>query len=419
VRNPQKEKPETAEPAQTLVEAPSDTSTLDATASHLLESQFVGRARAVFWARLVFDALGLGVLLFPGWSRPLGVVLPEGLYVYLLLLAGHVASFLIIGHKGDRVVVFSSLCMDLLALLYLAASTGGLGSPVMFGQLVYTVFFAVLFPSPLAIMPPLLTLPVMAKVEQLLGTQVAPQDLLLLLWATFVNSVIVLVVVYLDRRRVANLREVLRLQKQRRLAALEEERARIAREMHDGLGALMSGVLIQTEYLQTQVSADSPLEKEIQELKEAAHETMEELRRTVSMMRDDFDPVATLEDYCLTWAGRTHTEIEFKSQGPEQQLSPDLSLCLYRTAQEALNNIAKHAAADRVAVTLTFASETVSLCIADDGKGFDLKEKKTGHYGVENMRKRAVHLEGTLKLDSTPQAGTSIELTLPLKNNRY
>jgi signal transduction histidine kinase len=385
----------------------------DATASLMAEGQFPSRARAVFWARLVFDALALGVLLFPGWSEPLGVILPEGLYVYLLLLTGHVASYLMIGHRGDRIVVFASLCLDLLALLYLAASTGGLGSPVMQGQLVYTVFFAVLFPSPLAILPPLLTLPVMAKVQQLLGTQVAPRDLLLLLWSTFVNSVIVLVVVYLDRRRSANLRQVLHLQKQRRIAALEEERARIAREMHDGLGALLSSVLIQSEYVRSQLSPSDPLYGEIAELREASREGMEELRRTVSMMREDFDLVATLEEHCLTWAERHRAKINWQTVGAERELTPEASLCFYRVLQESLANVAKHAAADEVDVTLSFSPQRVSLEVSDNGQGFDSGEDKPGHYGLENMKKRAAQLNGSLDITSRPEQGTTVTLHVP------
>ena len=387
----------------------------DATEQLLIDDGFAPRARAVFYARLVFDALGLGVLLYPAWSRQLGVFLPEALYIYLLLLGGHVASYLMVGHKGDRVVVFSSLCLDLLVLLYLATVTGGLSSPVMQGQLVYTVFFAVLYPSPLAILPPLLTLPVMVKVQQLLGTQVAPRDLLLLLWCTFVNSVIVSVVVFLDRRRRSHLGEVSRLQKQRREAALEEERARIAREMHDGLGALMSSVLIQAEYLKTLVKDDAPLKKEIHELHEASRESMEELRRTVSMMRDDFDPVVALEEYAHNWSHRHHVELEWKVEGMERTLSPDESLCTYRILQEALNNISKHSNAKNVAVVMGFTSLRVTLSISDDGEGFDTAEDKRGHYGLDNMKKRASQLGGTVEIESSEDGGTTVTLALPLE----
>lgn len=377
--------------------------------------RFTSRARAVFYARIVFDALALGVLLYPEWGRPLGVLLPEGLYVYLFLLGGHIASYLMLGHRGDRIVVFVSLCMDLLVLLYLATHTGGLGSPVMQGQLVYTVFFAVLYPSPLAILPPLLTLPALVKVQQLLGAQVTSRDLLLLLWCTFVNSVIVSFVVYLDRRRRIHLQEVYRLQEQSRQAVLEEERARIAREMHDGLGALISSVVIQAEYLKTQFPEGGALVDEITELHEAGRESMEELRRTVSMMREDFDPVALLEEYAHTWSHRHHMYLEWKVEGMERSLTPDKALCFHRILQESLNNIAKHADADKVEVRLEFDQQEVSLTVIDNGKGFDLRESRQGHYGLENMKKRAAHHNGTVEIESEPSKGSIVKLSLPLE----
>jgi len=394
-----------------------DTTLLKPNNEDLVLNEFPARARAVFYARMIFDALGLSVLLYPGWSRQLGVFLPEGLYVYLFLLGTHVASYLMLGRKFDRTVIFSSLCLDLLILLYLATATGGLSSPVMQGQLVYTVFFAVLYPSPLAILPPLLTLPALVKVQQLLGTQVTSRDLLLLLWCTFVNSIIVSFVVYLDRRRRAHLREVSRLQKESRQAALEEERARIAREMHDGLGALLSSVVIQAEYLKTLVSENNPLEKEVAELHDAGRESMEELRRTVSMMRKDFDPMASLEDYALTWSKRHHIDLDWQIKGLERPLSPDESLCCYRVIQESLNNIVKHADAESVEVVIIFSPNEIKLVIEDDGTGFDTNDSKQGHYGLENMEKRAAHMRGNLEIVSAPEKGTRVEMSLPLKED--
>jgi len=97
----------------------------------------------------------------------------------------------------------------------------------MMGQIIYTVFFAVIFPSPLAILPPLMTLPVVAKIAQLLGTQMATRDLMLVLWYFLLNVIIVYVVVYLDRREEESFQELDRLQRRRRRYALTEERNRL------------------------------------------------------------------------------------------------------------------------------------------------------------------------------------------------
>lgn len=385
------------------------------TAAIALTDKFVFRARALFYARLTLDGLGLLVLMVPPWTRMLGIHLPEALYFYLLLLGGHITAFVWVGRKGDKVAVFVSLCVDLLALIYLVALTGGLGSPVMQGQVVYTVFFATLYPSPLAILPPLLTLPVVAKLQQVLGMEVATSDILLLLWTMAITSMVVLVVVYLDRRQEAYLAEVVRLQRQRRLSELASERARIARDMHDGLGAMISSVVIQAEYIDTQLTEEHPLRSEVSELRQTAQEGMEELRRVVSMMREDFDLVATLEDYVTSWAQRQHLSASVDVKGLERKLNPDANLCTFRVLQEALSNVARHSGAKEVGVELSFEPDRFQLAVTDDGKGFDSSEKQKGHFGLENMALRAAQCNGKTWVDASPSKGTKVMLSLPLE----
>jgi len=386
-----------------------------------LGNRFLARAYALFFARLGIDAVGLLILLVPAFSRMARVQLPVAAYWLGALVLHHLLAFLWIGHRGDRSVTFASLCVDLIALVYLVTVTGGLRSPLMEGQLVYTVFFATIFPKPLAILPPLLTLPLVAKIEQLIGTQMAIRDLMLLVWYFVVNVILVYVVVYLDRREVQSYLELDRHQRRRRHLALAEERNRIARDMHDGLGAILSSVVIEAEYLETQLgelrhevqdpelrTRCSRLQQEVQELRRTSREGMEELRRAVSMMRDDFDLVLALEEHCVARTPPEGVSIRFSAGGVERPLGPDQQLACYRILQEALSNALGHARPSQIDVNLRFEPERAVLAIRDDGVGFDPDGVASGHYGLQNMRERATKCGGDLEVRSTLGQGTTI-----------
>lgn len=391
-----------------------------------LRDRFTPRARALFWARLAIDLIVVLIMLVPAFAREAGVRQPYATYWFAGLFCVHLAAFFWVGRRFDRLAVFTSLCVDLLALVYLVTVTGGLRSPIMQGQLVYTVIFATIFPTPLAILPPLLTLPVIAKIEQLLGTQIATRDLMLLLWYFVANAILVYIVVYLNRREDESFQELDLMQRRRRRYALTEERNRIARDMHDGLGAILSSIVIQAEYVHTQArelqkrpagedattTTHADLIREIEELRRAGQEGMEELRRAVRMMRDDFDLVEALEEMCLSMASRTRASITFSTQGTERPLEPHQQLTCYRVLQESLANAIKHAAPDKIVVELAFSGEAATLTVTDDGVGFDPATHLSGHYGLSNMRERAHRSGGELSVDSLPGRGTTITLRI-------
>jgi two-component system sensor histidine kinase DegS len=377
--------------------------------------RFTARARALFYTRLAFLAVGLLALVVPAWTRALGLRLPAAAYAYLVIVAYHAGAYVMIGRRGQKGATFASLCLDIVVLISLCAASGGLRSPLMPTQLVFTLLFALLFPSPLAILPPLLTLPLVAKIDQLLGARLGGSDILLLLWYSCLNTVVVWAVVYLDSREAQSFREVIALQRERRRAMLAEERARLAREIHDGLGAALSGVLLQAEYLETQAPEGTPLGKEVRELRASAAEGMDELRRAVQMMRDDFDLVPALEDHVAQFGARLRLEAHFESSGVERTLDPQTQLCFFHVLKEALANVARHSGGHRVHVTLRFDEQEAALRVVDDGDGFDPAEARPGHYGLRNMRERAERVGGVLSIASDPGRGTTVELRAPYR----
>jgi signal transduction histidine kinase len=379
--------------------------------------KFITRARTLFYTRLAFLTIGLGLLAVPLWSEAFGIHGKVGFVVYFGMLAYSIANFMVVEHPvaGRRATLFT-LILDLLVLVYLIEASGGLHSPLLATQLMFTTIFVILFPKPLYILPPLLTLPIVAKLDQIVGIrQLAVLDLLIMVWYSALNFITVYVIVYLNEREEAAHRDVVSLERDLQSMAVIEERNRLARDIHDGLGASLSSLIIQSEYLEN-LAHDEKLKKEIRELKSCAEESIDELRRSLRMMREDFELVPAIEDYCRTFSDRSKLAVRVERSGLPVPLAADRQLTIFRVLQESLTNASKHASAKEVAVRLRFDEETMTVDIADDGVGFDAKTTPRGHYGLINMRERANKIGGAVEIDSAPGKGTRVTLSFPTVN---
>lgn len=373
--------------------------------------KFVTRARTVLWARLAFLAIGFLILVIPKWSLRFGTEDSFAILWFGFVVVYCVFNFFVLRYSWGRLFTFITLTFDLICLIYLISSSGGLKSPALLAQCVYTVLFALLFTKPLAILPPLLTLPIVAKISQLVYG-LADEDLFILLWYSTINFVLVWVILYLNIRENQQQKEILELQRERKQTAVLEERNRLAREIHDGLGASLSALLIQSEYLM-KLSKDKSLLSEIEELRRVAEESIDELRRSITMMRDDFALVAALEDYCSVHQARSGVMTSFSVSGTEIRVDPELSLAIFRILQESLTNISKHAQAQKTDVMLTFGANALEMIIKDNGQGFEVEQTFKDHYGLINMRERARKVGGELQIESVQGEGTRIEIRLP------
>ena len=391
-----------------------DRSVADQTIFGHVHERFLSRVRALVYARLGLMAIGLLVLAVPPLRHGLDVALPQAVYWYVGLLALHALSYWLAERRGGRTVLFVSLCIDLLALLYLVVASGGIKSGLMPAQLVFTMLFALLFPRPLAIIPPLLYLPILATVAQVLGTHKMPDDLLMVLWYTALDITVVYAVVYLEGRERAAFSEVIALQRERRQQELMAQRTRIAREIHDGVGAALSGILLQAEFLATQVRRGE-LTREVQELRDMASEGMDELRCAVSILHEDFQLASVVPDYVQAFGVRQRLQVATEISGSEPVLGAETQLTVFRVLQESLSNVARHARATRVEIALSFGARDVRLVVRDDGAGFDPTRAFPGHYGLRTMSERGVKVGGIVHINSAPGAGTSVELVLPIE----
>jgi two-component system sensor histidine kinase UhpB len=222
-----------------------------------------------------------------------------------------------------------------------------------------------------------------------------------------------------ERLELAFLRMMRRLEAERRragsaaLQAQEEERARVARDLHDEVNQSLTGLLLRLEAAR----ADAPpsLEPELAETKALANQAMRELLSLARQLR----PTA-LDDLGLAPAiaglverlGEGEVEAKIAVEGDFSDLSDDVQLVVYRVAQEALSNAARHSGAARVEVVLRRGLEGVELSVADDGRGFAFAESESG-LGIGGMRERALLVDGELTIESRPDAGTTVRLTVP------
>jgi two-component system, NarL family, sensor histidine kinase UhpB len=224
-----------------------------------------------------------------------------------------------------------------------------------------------------------------------------------------------------ERIELAFLRMMRRLEAERRragsaaLAAQEEERARVARDLHDEVNQSLTGLLLRLEAARE--AAPPELEPEIAETKALANQAMRELldlaRRLRPTALDDLGLAAAIAGLTER-LGEGEIEAAIEIDGDFSGLGDDAQLVVYRVAQEALSNAARHSGAKHVAVTLRRAPEEVELTVADDGRGFAFDEADRG-LGLGGMRERALLVDGALTIESRPGAGTTVRLVIPAR----
>ena len=228
-----------------------------------------------------------------------------------------------------------------------------------------------------------------------------------------------------ERIELAFLRMLRRLEAERRragsaaLQAQEEERTRVARDLHDEVNQSLTGLLLRLEAVRE--AAPPELEPELSETKALANQAMRELLSLARQLR----PTA-LDDLGLAAAvagqadqlGQGEIEAEVAIEGNFSDLDDDAQLVVYRVAQEALSNAGRHSGAERVEVRLRrLDGGAVELVVADDGRGFAFDESERG-LGIGGMRERALLIGGELTIESRPDRGTSVRLTLPGESAR-
>ena len=199
------------------------------------------------------------------------------------------------------------------------------------------------------------------------------------------------------------------------LRAQEEERRRIARDLHDEVNQALTAILLRLEAVK-QIAPDE-LRDEIAETSALANQAMEELLRLARQLRpsalDDHGVAAAVQSQAKRFADQTGLEVRFRTRGEPSRLTEDQEIVLYRVAQEALSNVAQHSGASGLAIDLVADDGQVTLRIRDDGIGFDPGNDEHARTGLAGMTERARLVGGRLDLTSSMGQGSVVTLRFP------
>ncbi len=203
----------------------------------------------------------------------------------------------------------------------------------------------------------------------------------------------------------------------------EDERQRLARELHDETIQDLIALNQRIHLMQIDVGKEELASEKLDELQRMATETISDLRRLIRALRplylDDLGLVAALDMLAQEIQDSSKVAIKFQKSGIEHRLPPDVELALYRISQEALNNIQRHADANQVDIKIEFQSGQLILDISDDGRGFEHPESPaeftpSGHFGLLGLYERAELIGAEIDIQTAPGSGTNVSVKLPL-----
>lgn len=201
--------------------------------------------------------------------------------------------------------------------------------------------------------------------------------------------------------------------------AKEKERAEVAREIHDEIGALFFAVKVDLAWVKKRVSPEPTILERLDSIGSLIDSGVQASQRIVRALRPavlDFGVVGAAEWLASDFSKRTGIACTFTSEGGEPSLRPELGTAVFRVMQESLTNVSRHSGASAVAVRFDLGREAMSLEVLDNGRGIGPDDlAKSASFGVRGMRERALELGGALEIGPAPQGGTRLALRLPIR----
>lgn len=209
------------------------------------------------------------------------------------------------------------------------------------------------------------------------------------------------------------------------ILAQEEERKRIAREIHDGPAQSLANLVLRTEIAERMLNKQElqMVKHELVDLKAQVRSGLEEIRKIIFNLRpmalDDLGLVPTLRKYVQDFEEKTRIHSTFETIGKEIRLPSAMEAGIYRLVQEAFTNVMKHAHASHVSLKLQYQAQMVKISIQDNGAGFNTKfvearSKNSSHFGLIGMKERVELLEGRMDIESNIGSGTLITIHIPI-----
>jgi signal transduction histidine kinase len=210
------------------------------------------------------------------------------------------------------------------------------------------------------------------------------------------------------------------LNRQKEEMAAQEERSRIAREIHDGIAQSIYMLSLSLEKAAEVAGGDQRLGQRLGRLVGLAKEALLEVRYYIfdlkPLLQGDAGLTETIRSQIQEFSSVSGLPVQFEVEGQERVVPLALSSSLYRIAQEALANIYRHAHASRISIRLAFCEDSVSLEVRDDGRGFPVDVESAGGRGLRNIHQRASELGGQVEISSAPGQGATVRVTLPVTN---
>nr|WP_274528477.1 sensor histidine kinase [Paenibacillus piscarius] len=207
------------------------------------------------------------------------------------------------------------------------------------------------------------------------------------------------------------------------ILAQEEERKRIAREIHDGPAQMLANLVLRTEIVERMLVKQEfgLVQAEVLDLKGQVRYSLEEMRKVIFNLRpmalDDLGLIPTLRKYVHDYEEKTKIRTSFETRGKEHRLSSAMEAAVYRLVQEALSNAAKHAYPSYVLVEITYQAQLIKIVVKDNGLGFNVKkiseQANRESFGLVGMRERVELLEGRMEIQSAENQGTTIVIHIP------
>lgn len=249
-------------------------------------------------------------------------------------------------------------------------------------------------------------------------------------WATWwfrvsILSAVVLLITYVHKRKTNQLKHEVAIQQKfskQLIEAQENERKRIASELHDGLGQnlLIISNLAQVGLRNNNINSSK---KQLTNITENAQESIEEVRRIAHNLHpyqlDELGLSSALQSMLKKLSKATSMNLSTYIENIDGYFRSDQYIHLFRVVQEGMNNIIKHASAQNVVISISKLENTIQIIIKDDGKGMDYnfedKEIKPSGFGLQKMKERVKVLNGNLSIESLPMKGTTIKITIPVE----
>ncbi len=238
-------------------------------------------------------------------------------------------------------------------------------------------------------------------------------------WKTPEGTVGGILILAEDITRRKQMEEAVLELNRRLIEAEEQERNRVARELHDDIGQRLALLAVELDQLHLEPPESPELLDQIGELQNQASEIATDIqalsRKLHSTRLDSLSPFAAMRGLCHDMGEQLKVKINFQSHDLPDSVPPDVSLCLFRVLQEALRNSVKHSGAQQVDVRLWGKSDEIHLNVSDRGVGFDTQAAKVGRgLGLVSMEERLKLVNGTLSIESELNRGTTIHALLPL-----